>query len=53
MAKIKKMCKIKEDKFKDLKSKIMKELREPKHVCKKCLRVSKNQDLLCKPETID
>lgn len=47
------MCKINEEKFKKIKEELVKELREPKYVCKKCLRVAKTEELLCKPETIE
>lgn len=53
MTKIKKMCKVKEDKFKDIKNEVMKEVKEPKYICKKCLRVSTTEDILCKPTIIE
>lgn len=52
MAKIKKMCKADDEKFKKIKDDIFEEVREPKYVCKKCLRVAKSEDLICKPKKI-
>jgi hypothetical protein len=50
MAKLKKMCKINEDKLKKLQKEILEEIKRPEYLCKKCLRVAKTQKLLCKPE---
>jgi len=52
MVGIKKMCKADEKKFKNIKDELFDEVREPKYICKKCLRVAKTEDLLCKAKEI-
>ncbi|MGM0461974.1 MAG: hypothetical protein ACQEQ4_06090 [Fibrobacterota bacterium] len=50
MSKIKKMCKIK--KLKDNKEEILEQVKSPTHICKKCLRVSADEKLLCSGKKI-
>ncbi len=50
--KIKKMCKADDKKFKKIKEQLFDEIRQPRYVCKKCLRVATTDDLLCKPKII-
>ncbi len=47
-----KMCKLKTGDFSDNESEIMRRVRNPSHVCAKCLRVSSSREQLCKPRKI-
>lgn len=49
----KKLCKLVSGDYLDENMKAyMAIVKEPKYVCKKCGRVSKDEDLLCKPKKI-
>ncbi|MBN2280420.1 MAG: hypothetical protein JXQ65_07565 [Candidatus Marinimicrobia bacterium] len=52
MSKIKKICKSSEKDFKKIKEELFQEVKEPRYICKKCLRVAKTEALLCKAEKI-
>ncbi|CAA6810505.1 MAG: Unknown protein [uncultured Sulfurovum sp.] len=49
---MKKLCKFKDKKFEENKAFILLHTKEPKFICRKCLRVSNNKKLLCKGEAI-
>ena len=44
MSQIKKMCKADDEKFKKIKRELFDEVKEPKYICKKCLRVAKMEN---------
>lgn len=49
----KKMCKLAKDGLKKkLESEIFAEVLSPRFICKKCLRVSTEKDLLCDPKKL-
>lgn len=52
MSKIKKMCKANNKDYKEIKKELKELVNDPKFVCKKCLRVSNNEDKLCKPDEL-
>jgi len=53
MAKLNKaFCHLKGDEMKILKEEIKKEISQPKYYCKKCIRVSSTENLLCNPKKI-
>ncbi|WP_168203464.1 hypothetical protein [Oceanispirochaeta crateris] len=49
----KKMCKLAGDGLKKKEEAIIAEVLHPKYICKKCLRVSTNKDLLCSPKKLE
>jgi hypothetical protein len=49
----KKMCKLAGDGLKKKEDDIIAEVLHPKYICKKCLRVSTNKDLLCSPKKLE
>jgi len=52
LGKLKKMCKTDEKDYKKNKEEIVQEVKQPDYLCKKCQRVAKSKDLLCKAEKI-
>ncbi|MDC7234492.1 MAG: hypothetical protein PQJ58_14765 [Spirochaetales bacterium] len=54
MAKLnKKMCKLAKDGLKKkLEEDLFAEVAAPRYICKKCLRVSTDKDLLCSPKSL-
>lgn len=53
MAKLNKaLCHLKGDEINILKEEIKKEISQPKYYCKKCLRVSVTEELLCKAKKL-
>ena len=51
--KIKKtFCDFNSNDIKKWEQEILKVVRSPKYICKKCVRVSSTKDLLCKPHRI-
>ena len=46
------ICSIKGEEIKILKKEIKKEISNPKYYCKKCLRVSSKEILLCKAKKL-
>ncbi|MDA3957601.1 hypothetical protein [Oceanispirochaeta sp.] len=54
MSKLKKtMCKLADDGLKKKEEAIIAEVVHPKYICKKCLRVSTDKDLLCSPKKLE
>lgn len=54
MPKLKKnMCKLAKDGLKKDGDAIIAEVQSPRFICKKCLRVATNKDLLCHPKKLD
>lgn len=51
MKKIKKLCDIKKSDFDKHKKEIIKLIKTPTHICKKCLRVANSKKHLCKAES--
>lgn len=49
----KKMCKLANDGLKKKEEAIMAEVVNPQYICKKCLRVSTNKDLLCSSKKLE
>jgi len=49
----KKMCKLADDGLKKKEKEILEQVIHPKYICKKCLRVSSDEDLLCSPKKLD
>ena len=46
------LCSYKGEEIKQNKEEIKKEISQPKYYCKKCLRVSKTEKLLCKAKLL-
>ena len=49
----KKMCKLADKGLKKKEAAIIAEVLHPQYICKKCLRVSTNMDLLCSPQKLE
>jgi hypothetical protein len=45
-------CDFNSNDIKKWEDEILREVRFPKYICKKCIRVSNTKDLLCKPQKI-
>jgi hypothetical protein len=52
MKKIKKLCGIKKDGFQAYEDAIINIVKNPRFICKKCLRVANDKKHLCKPSSI-
>ena len=48
----KKMCKLADDGLKKKEKEILEQVLEPRYICKKCLRVATDENLLCHPKTL-
>lgn len=47
------LCELSKKEIKELKKEIWKVVKEPKYICEKCARVSKDKKFLCKPDKIE
>lgn len=46
------LCKLKKADIKNFESALRKQVKKPKYMCEKCVRVSKDKNLLCNPKKI-
>lgn len=53
MKKLKTLCKVKKKQHAELRDDIVEAVRQPRHICEKCLRVSSKKELLCHPCKLD
>jgi len=49
----KKMCKLADDGLKKKEKEIMEQVLHPRYICKKCLRVAMDEELLCNPKKME
>lgn len=50
---LKTLCKAKKSHHSELREEILQAVRQPKYICRKCLRVAAKKKYLCSPERLD